>query len=242
MNRLSQHQWREIREKYLAGLVKRGIELELRDRTWAVTPGGMWVLLAVADERNPDRWLVGFNHDQFVRRACAGVVLLCRSRSGEIIDFGLSRKQLAEIDDRLQFTNARGSREIRLNVRREGSRYLLLLSGREPLDITGTRGSIDWIGPSRAQTVSEAAPPYGACRDDSDKFQRFYARCKAGRLKPLDGSDKIGDGLYLVTVAKVDKAPAISSLRKIASLPASDALPSDLADSHTHYSHGGPKN
>lgn len=196
-------------------------------------------MIPVADERSPGRWFTGFDHDRFESRSAVGVIVLCRRESGEILDFGLSRRLLVELDDFLQFTTARGSREIRLNIRREGSGYLLLLNDREPLDITDRLGELGWIG-AGPQALGEGAVSYGLEREEVGETYRFYARCRSGKLLPLEGEPEIGDGLYLVEARAVESVPATVSLRRIASLP-TGRLPADLADGHDYYGHKGPR-
>ena len=248
MGRMSRSEWKKIRLGYLERLRSRGAALELCDNTWAATPAGQWVSLPVADECNPGRWLAAFNHNQFEKRSALGIIILCRTDSGELLDFGLSRTQLEQIDAHLPYSTARGSRETKLNVRRVGSRHELLLKGREPFDLTHTLGSVGWIQSPPLPAVAEGVASYSApiekepqrSRDGVARVHRFYARCRVGRLEPLDDSVAVEDGVYLVTARAVEHVPAVSSFRRIASLSAADDLPADLADQHTHYAHGGP--
>jgi hypothetical protein len=251
--RISKQLWQHIRETYARSLAPRGIHLSV-DRAWARTSDGRWLVLpAATDHPKPDSWWLGFDEQEIARRAATGAVLLCRSSDGTIADFGLPGDLLREIAPHLVVK--RGTHHRQFTVVRRAGRYALVMKRGREIDITPRRGDLSWLALSaapRTPAASELELAYGA-RTASTAPQpnpgsgsptvekRFFARCREGKLHPVDPVDLDEGAVYLVVAAPAPALPVVGAERRILAAARSLGLPADLSEQHDHYAHGAPR-
>src|SRR3990172_4173988 len=202
--RATRQLWQEIREAYARRLASRGVCLSV-ERAWARTSDGRWLVLpAATDHPRPGAWWLGFDEQEMARRAAVGAILLCRSAGGAVADFGLPADLLREIAPDLALKG--GTNQRQFTVVQRGDRYVLMMKGGRELDITGRRGDLSWLSPSvqpMAMTAREPEPAYGVPAEclgpmpdpsppDLAAERRFFARCRDGKLEPIDPADPRG--------------------------------------------------
>jgi hypothetical protein len=187
------------------------------------------------------------------RRAAAGAILLCRSAGGAVADFGLPADFLREIAPRLALKGGTSQRQF--TVVRRGDRYVLMMKGGHELDITTRRGDLSWLSPSVepvAVNAREPEPAYGvnaerigpapdAAPPDPAAERRFFARCRDGKLEPIDPADLEEGASYLVVATPAAAIPVIGAERRILAEARRRGLPADLSEQHDHYAHGAPR-
>ncbi len=249
--KISQGDWAEIRHRFLDQAAPQGTRLTLRDRVWAVTPGGAWVALpGTSDSPVTDKWWLGCDPEKLRARRPLGVILLCQARAGPLYAIGLPQAVLRDVAPRL----SRNDRQLFFNVVRRGDRFLLQLRGGDEVDVTARLGDISWandggdaalasVRESGAGAVAEGSPgrsihadPDTPARDEAT--HRFFAVVKNGALYPLDEITLESGSLYLVSVREASAVPGNSSLRRIVARGGPDDLPSDFAERHDYYAHG----
>ncbi len=250
---LSKQLWQQIRETYARSLVPRGIHLSV-DRAWARTSDGRWLVLpAATDHPKPHSWWLGFDEQEMAERAAAGAVLLCRSSDGAIADFGLPADLLREIAPHLVLK--RGTHQRQFTVVRRAGRYALVMKGGRELDITFRRGDLSWLTPPTMRgtaAVREPEPVYGAQTESTAPRpgpdaglpateRRFFARCRDGKLDPVDPVDLDEGAFYLVAATPAPALPAVGAERRILAAARSLGLPADLSEQHDHYAHGAER-
>lgn len=118
----------EARQRWVDGLRQRGIPLTGHGKRFRSSHGSR-VAVAFANELpdHENRWFLGI-----VDEPTDIAVLLCRSLRGELHDVVLPEKALKAVWPAL----SRHKGSIKFNVRKESSRFLLLVPGAEPLDLT----------------------------------------------------------------------------------------------------------
>lgn len=245
--------WQQIREAYAHKLQARGIHLTV-ERAWARTLDGQWLVLpAATDHPKPGWWWLGFDEEEVAKRAAVGAVLLCRSTSVAIADFGLPADLLREIAPNLALK--RGTHQRQFTVVRRGDRYVLVMKGGRELDITARRGDLSWLLPPVAPEPGTAhepelaygggakslAPPSEDGPHERVAERRFFARFREGRLEPIDPADLDEGATYLVVATPAAAIPAVAAERWILAEARRSGLPADLSEQHDHYAHGAPR-
>jgi hypothetical protein len=118
---------KEIRMGFLRKVAEKGIHLDQIRGTIYETPSGSKVGVAVATERNPDRWFLG------VPIGLDQAVLLCQRENGDVATICLPKDFFAEYSDRM----SKSGGQIKLNVTRRGSGYSLLVPGTDGINVSG---------------------------------------------------------------------------------------------------------
>jgi len=129
------------RENYVAALGKEGKPIEQVDGVWAKTAGGLWVAMPFATERKDNFWFLGLPENIVIERINEGgvaVVLLCQSRSGSTLDFVIPPDKIREILGSL----SKSKGQLKFNLRKDDGRYLLVIPGRSPLDVSPFLGVV----------------------------------------------------------------------------------------------------
>lgn len=118
----------QARQRWIAGLRQRGVPLTGHGKRYGSTLGGS-VAVAFANElpRLKNRWFLGLTDEP-----TDVAVLLCQSLAGKVYDLVLPVKNLKAAWRVL----SRHGGQIKFNVRKDASRFLLLVPGNEPLDVT----------------------------------------------------------------------------------------------------------
>lgn len=117
---------REIREYFLNKLLQEGIALQLiRGETIFKTGSGEKVGIAVATERQPDRWFLGLPAGSFDH-----AILLCQREGGEVVDICLPKAFFSEYGSRL--SESKG--QLKFNVLRKGSIYVVKVPGEDDVN------------------------------------------------------------------------------------------------------------
>lgn len=123
----------QARSEWVAGLKVQGILLH-GHRTRFQTVRGQSVAVAFANERSENRWFLGLP-DEHTEVA----VLLCKSVTGELYDAVLPVSDLREVWRAL----GRSESGVKFNVKRDAGRFLLLVPGKTPLDVTRYVGNYE---------------------------------------------------------------------------------------------------
>ena len=124
----------KIRKEFIGKLEGKGIQLQLiRGKTIYRTKAGERVGIAVATERQPNRWFLGLPVKGFDH-----AVLLCQRKNGEVVDVPLSEKFFAKYGQ--DMSQSKG--QLKFNIVRRNSRLLVLVPGTD--GINGTSFSSDY--------------------------------------------------------------------------------------------------
>lgn len=116
----------QIRGIFLSKRESEGIHLQLiKGKTIFRTKSGKRVGLAVATERQPNRWFLGLPTGGFDH-----AVLLCQRENGEVIDIPLPEKFFEKYGDKM--SESKG--QIKFNVVNRGSGLLVQVPGTDGLD------------------------------------------------------------------------------------------------------------
>lgn len=117
---------KKIRRDFLQKVSEQGIHLEQTRGSIYAIPSGRKVGVAVATERKPDRWFLGLpvGLDQ--------AVLLCQRENGEVATICLPKDFLSEYSDKM----SKSSGQIKFNVTRRGSGYVLLVPGTDGINVS----------------------------------------------------------------------------------------------------------
>ena len=114
----------KIRQEFLSKRQAEGIQLQLiKGKTIFRTRSGKRVGLAVATERQPNRWFLGLPDGGFDH-----AVLLCQRENGEIIDIPLPEKFFE------QYTMSQSKGQLKFNVVNRGSGLLVLVPGTDGIN------------------------------------------------------------------------------------------------------------
>jgi hypothetical protein len=120
---------REIREAFLERLAKGGIHLQpAKGSSIYSTKSGQRVGIAVATERQPDRWFLGLPMGGFDH-----AVLLCRRDKGDIIEMLLPRTFFEQYGSRM--SQSKG--QVKFNIARRGTGYAVQVPGTEGVSVSG---------------------------------------------------------------------------------------------------------
>ncbi len=123
----------QARNAWVAGLRVQDISLH-GQRTRFQTARGRSVAVAFANECLENRWFLGLP-DQPTEVAA----LLCKSVAGKLYDIVLPILDLREVWRAL----SRSGNQVKFNVKKATSRFLLLVTGNEPLDVTRYVGNYE---------------------------------------------------------------------------------------------------
>lgn len=112
---------KEIRDAFLKRLVENGIFLQkVKGATIYRTKSGAKVGIAVATERQPDRWFLGLP-----ARGFDHAVLLCQRESGDIIEVILPKGFFETYGSAL--SESKG--QVKFNISRTGNMYVVKVPG-----------------------------------------------------------------------------------------------------------------
>jgi hypothetical protein len=119
---------REIREAFLKRLLQAGVSLQqVRGETIYKTKSGEKVGIAVATERQPDRWFLGLPEGGFDH-----AVLLCQREGGDIIELRLPKGFFAKYGSAL--SESKG--QVKFNISRKGNVYSIKVPGTDGVNPT----------------------------------------------------------------------------------------------------------
>lgn len=132
----------QARQRWIAGLRQRGVSLSGHGKRYGSPLGGS-VAVAFANElpRLKNRWFLGLTDEP-----TDIAVLLCQSLAGKLYDLVLPVKDLKALWRVL----SRHGGQIKFNVRKDASHFLLLVPGNEPLDVTRYLGDYGILGNAAA--------------------------------------------------------------------------------------------
>jgi hypothetical protein len=125
----------QARNEWVAGLRAQGISLHGHRKRYQ-TARGQSVAVAFANElpSAENRWFLGLTDEP-----TDVAVLLCKSLVGKLHDIVLPVSHLREVWRVL----SRSQSGVKFNVRKDASRFLLLVPGNEPLDVTRCVGNYE---------------------------------------------------------------------------------------------------
>ncbi|MFA7382841.1 MAG: hypothetical protein WC001_05275 [Desulfurivibrionaceae bacterium] len=113
-----------IRHEFLSKREAEGIQLQLiKGKTIFRTKSGKRVGLAVATERQPNRWFLGLPDGGFDH-----AVLLCQRENGEVIDIPLPEKFFE------QYKMSQSKGQLKFNVVNRGSGLLIQVPGTDGIN------------------------------------------------------------------------------------------------------------
>lgn len=113
-----------IRHEFLSKREAEGIQLQLiKGKTIFRTKSGKRVGLAVATERQPNRWFLGLPDGGFDH-----AVLLCQRENGEVIDIPLPEKFFE------QYKMSQSKGQLKFNVVNRGSGLLVQIPGTDGIN------------------------------------------------------------------------------------------------------------
>lgn len=119
---------KKIRETFLNRLESEGIHLQLiKGKTIYLTKSGKRVGIAVATERQPNRWFLGLPVGGFDH-----AVLLCQCEKGDLIEVPLPEKFFMKYGDSM--SQSKG--QVKFNIVRRGDRVLVQVPGTDGLSAT----------------------------------------------------------------------------------------------------------
>lgn len=119
---------KRVRMAYPEKLGKKGITLQQVKGTIYKTKSGQRVGIAVATERQPERWFLGLPADNFDR-----AILLCQREKGDIVEIHLPESFFDQYGS--QMSQSRG--QVEFNVSRRGNGYVLLVPGTDGINTSG---------------------------------------------------------------------------------------------------------
>jgi len=141
----SREKGKVLRGNYVSDLQKKGKRIEQVDGVWAKTPEGLWVAIPFATERRDKFWFLGLPERDVLEKVNQGgvsVILLCQSKSGSILDFVIPPNKIREIAGNL----SKSKGQLKFNLRKDNGRYLLVIPGRSPLDVSPFLGIVSTLG------------------------------------------------------------------------------------------------
>lgn len=118
---------RAMRMEFLEKASERGIHLEHIRGSIYETKSGHKVGIAVATERNPDRWFLGLPFKGFDH-----AVLLCKPDTGDTVEISLPKNFFDEYGDEMSQSGG----QMKFNVARRGSGYVLLVPGTDGVSVS----------------------------------------------------------------------------------------------------------
>lgn len=124
----------KIRKEFLRKLEGENIRLQLiKGKTIYLTKSGKRVGIAVATERQPNRWFLGLPVDGFDH-----AVLLCQRKNGEVIEVALPEKFFRKYGQNI--SQSKG--QLKFNIVERGSSLLVQVPGTD--GVRGTSFSRDF--------------------------------------------------------------------------------------------------
>jgi len=137
-----------MRAQWIADMKAKGVQLQGYGKRYT-TAFGATVGLAPANELDghPNKWFLGMADEP-----TDVIVLLCRSRSGTVYDLVLPVPALG----RCWALLSRSGSQVKFNVRKDVTVFLLLVPGNEPLDVTQYLSHYEPLGISRPKPVNSA--------------------------------------------------------------------------------------
>lgn len=109
-----------LRMLFLKKLSEKGIHLENIKGSIYKSQSGHKIGIAVATERNPDRWFLGLPLNGF-----DNAVLLCKPEEGDIIEICLPKNFFDEYGNKM----SQSAGQLKFNLARRGSGYVILVPG-----------------------------------------------------------------------------------------------------------------
>jgi len=122
---------RTIRMDFLKKISEEGIHLEHIRGSVYETKSGDKVGIAVATERNPDRWFLGLPLEGFDH-----AVLLCKRDTGDTVEICLPKNFFDEYGERMSQSGG----QIKFNVARRGGGYAILVPGTDGVSVSNLLG------------------------------------------------------------------------------------------------------
>ena len=116
-----------IRLDFLQKASEAGIYLENIRGSIYQAKSGHKVGIAVATERNPDRWFLGLPSKGF-----DAAVLLCKPDSGDVIEICLPKTFFYEYGDKM----SKSSGQMKFNIVRRGSGFVILVPGTDGISVS----------------------------------------------------------------------------------------------------------
>jgi hypothetical protein len=116
-----------IRMDFLTRASEAGLRLQHVRGSIYQTDSGRKVGIAVATERNPDRWFLGLPADGFDH-----AVLLCKPETADLIEICIPRSFFDEYKGMLGHSGG----QMKFNVSRRGNGYILLVPGTQGVNVT----------------------------------------------------------------------------------------------------------
>jgi len=118
---------KKVRLNFLQKASDEGIYLENIRGSIYQAKSGCKVGIAVATERNPDRWFLGLPLKGF-----DAAVLLCKPDSGDTIEICLPKSFFDEYSDKM----SESSGQMKFNIARRGSGYVILVPGTDGISVS----------------------------------------------------------------------------------------------------------
>lgn len=117
---------RELRAEFINKLASKGINLRpYKGETIFMTKSGKRVGIAVATERQPDRWFLGLPSDSFDH-----AILLCKRDIGEVVEVRLPSEFFSKHGNKL--SQSKG--QLKFNVLRRRHMYVVQVPDTEGVD------------------------------------------------------------------------------------------------------------
>lgn len=123
---------KQARSEWIAGL-PHGISLNRHGKQYQ-TARGQSVAVAFSNEIPDNRWFLDLPEEP-----PEVAVLLCKSLAGEFHDIVLPVSDLRKEWDDL----TRHNKRVKFNVKKDAHRFLLFITGKKPLDVTGYIGNYE---------------------------------------------------------------------------------------------------
>jgi hypothetical protein len=127
---------RTIRMDFLKKASEEGIHLEHIRGSVYETKSGDKVGIAVATERNPDRWFLGLPLKGFDH-----AVLLCKRDTGDTLEICLPKNFFDENGDKMSQSGG----QMKFNVTRRGSGYAILVPGTDGISVSKFLGDYSML-------------------------------------------------------------------------------------------------
>lgn len=125
-----------IRMGFLKKSSEKGIHLEHIKGSIYETRLGHKVGIAVATERNPDRWFLGLPLEGFDH-----AVLLCRHETGNTVEICLAKNFFDQFGNKMSQSGG----QMKFNVARRGSGYVILVPGTDGVSATKFVGDYSFL-------------------------------------------------------------------------------------------------
>ena len=122
---------RTIRMDFIKKASEEGIHLEYIRGSVYKTKSGHKVGIAVATERNPDRWFLGLPLKGFDH-----AVLLCKRDTGDTVEICLPKNFFDEYGDNMSQSGG----QMKFNIARRGGGYAILVPGTDGVSVSNFLG------------------------------------------------------------------------------------------------------